>query len=182
MTRFVELRSDGQHFCTSCEMLKSVADFYVKDSGLPQRHTCKSCICTIAKAKRLARGWRKHVRTPEDFAKRHADNLQRLRAWVAAHPERAKERRKAASQRFWERSPERVLARTNLRRARSKHAISEGCENWIVAIYEVAQGLGLTVDHVIPLNGKQVSGLHVPWNMQLLSKSRNSAKRNLMAA
>lgn len=68
-----------------------------------------------------------------------------------------------------------------------KHEIDKlkACPKWLTIdqkqemtkIYENCPK-GYQVDHIIPLKGKRVRGLHVPWNLQYLLKKENNFKSN----
>lgn len=65
---------------------------------------------------------------------------------------------------------------TNKRRA----TILNATPNWVdnselLRIYKNCPK-GMEVDHILPLQGKEVCGMHVPWNLQYLTRSENAKK------
>lgn len=72
------------------------------------------------------------------------------------------------------------------------YALEQATPKWLTkahweemeAIYAQARelsvltGIQMHVDHIIPIRGEKVRGLHVPWNLQVLPASENISKSN----
>lgn len=134
---------------------------------------CKPCYLARGRAWRAANRERARVIAARSMKKARAKDPEKYRA-------KDQERRKSGAK------PARCASKNRevsaRRRAAARTALAQRHRNWLAAIYATAVDLGLEVDHVIPLKGAAVCGLHVPWNMQILSRNRNAAKGNRLAA
>lgn len=82
-------------------------------------------------------------------------------------------------------SSERGLSIKRAKEARRRAAKVNATPTWlskldrlkIKEIY-ISCPKGYEVDHIVPLQGKTVVGLHVPWNLQYLTQSENCKKHN----
>lgn len=85
-------------------------------------------------------------------------------------------------------NPHKITASNSLRRAKTKQRTPKWLgpeEMWLIEqAYELATlrtkmfGFAWHVDHVIPMRGKYVSGLHVPINLQVIPGVENIRKKN----
>lgn len=80
-----------------------------------------------------------------------------------------------------QRNPKAKLACTRKRQAAKQQRTPAWAEVRAMTAFYVACPEGMVVDHVIPLRGKLVSGLHVLENLQYLTKLDNLKKGNSYA-
>ena len=107
---------------------------------------------------------------------------ERTMAWVRKNPDR----KRAMDKAFNEANPSLVRSYKAARRARVIQATPAWLteEHWlqIRSVYAEAErltqetGIAHDVDHIVPLRGKTVCGLHVPWNLRTLPKTANNRR------
>jgi hypothetical protein len=97
-------------------------------------------------------------------------NRERSQKWAK---DTYKERYKADPGKYRE-----LAARRNATKAKATPKwLSEDQKTEMQEFYQHTPD-GFEVDHIIPLRGKKVCGLHVPWNLQYLPISENRKKSN----
>lgn len=107
--------------------------------------------------------------------------------YATLSPEKKRLKVTAANQRD-KLNPEQAKARTSLRRKRHQQAtpswLTKEHKRAIKALYLKAMhlteltGVEYHVDHIVPLSNPTVCGLHVPWNLQVLTAAENIQKAN----
>lgn len=158
--------------CKYCNIDKQINKFVFLKKQNKYRPICKSCVNSKKReyAKKMT------------VEQKEKENLSKLN-WAKKNKEKV------------------ILARNKyknnnhgkikLGRSRAKDKIKQATPKWLtkeqkfamecfytMASIKSAIGEKYEVDHIIPINGKNVCGLNVPWNLETLKASENRKKRN----
>lgn len=179
--------------CSRCGEAKPIAEYYREPLGRDGlRSSCKAC--------ERVRAAKMRASNPEVHKKRVQKSYRKKQA-ALDDAERA--RRKKNAKAYYKNNSEKVIALSTLCKKKNR-PLYTAMENrrralklsatppWLTAIhkaqiqdfYDVAlacttqTGIFHEVDHVVPLQGEKVRGLHVPWNLQILTRTENRSKHN----
>jgi len=178
--------------CTKCSEEKPHNEFPKASSGKGDlyglRSQCKKC---HSQTNLL---WHKnnYVKSKENHDKWLKENSNKVKEyskkWISENTEKHAETNKN-----WKKNN---ASRNSANSSRKRAAQLNATPLWLSAIqlaqiqefYDVASaksvqtGIKYHVDHIHPLQGDGFSGLHVPWNMQILTAKENIAKKNKIPA
>lgn len=156
--------------CNKCKENKHLSEFsknITASDGL--QNWCKLCRSTQAS------NWQKN--NPDK-------NRSKVAKWKKAHPKKNTEQ----SLRYQKKYPEKINAKSAMDKASKsqrtplwltqEHIAQIGAVYLEAKLMSFSTGVKHEVDHIVPLRGQAVSGLHVPWNLQVILKSENASKGN----
>lgn len=151
---------------------------------------CVECLQVEWKgaATKRAAYFREYNLRPEVKEMRHEWYLDHRDVTIARASSRLPEAIRVYRDAWKARNPVSVLADNKARRRKHREATPEWLtpeqRGAIRAIYKSAiqlsrtTGVRYVVDHIYPLRGATVCGLHVPWNLRLLPHAENLEKSN----
>lgn len=163
-----------------------------KHGHVTQRITANGTCCECYRKQCLANyhgpGHAKKLARKRAYAAENCE-VQRARAreWAARNPQRARARekawRKANIEKVRMRSAAAAMRRNAGKRSATPPWLTDEHHTAMQAIYGEALRrssgeVKFHVDHIFPLKGRNFSGLHVPWNLQILEARANSSKSN----
>lgn len=152
--------------CISCNIEKSVNEFYKHAGGLHGVKTkCKPC--HVAQTMQYRKTNVSHEKLKEIARKSYAKNaVVRKAKWTE-----------------WRKNNLAYDAmRQRERRAKQLKAMPSWADRDAIKLMYANRPEGFHVDHIVPLKGKLVSGLHVEYNLQYLPATENLRKRNFHSA
>lgn len=165
--------------CKGCKLLFTLDAFYFNKTKKSWLSECKECNKARSSAwnknnaERYKANCKKHLKLNPDLYK----------AYKSAEYIRNKDVYEASNRKYRQ-SDSGKAVRLASNRLRELAKIS-ATPPWLTKEHKESMKIfyknrpkGFHVDHIVPIKGKNVCGLHVPWNLQYLPAAENIKKRN----
>jgi len=154
--------------CKTCKLEKEDSSYRISKKTKKLLNPCFDC--------------RKNIK--EEYNKTHLEiNNATKDAWKLRNIDKVR-----AAKKKWK---EENIGKVKADRARRKFRIEQATPKWLSsqqieameffylwADLRSKSGVKYHVDHIIPIAGKDVCGLNVPWNLETLKEEENLKKRN----
>ena len=188
--------------CVSCTTEKPIGEFYKrKDSPDGYRNDCKTCRKAVStriyyrdiegqKESRREHYKKRMLADPDYHTKKYWADVELTRAQNREYYQKNREKLIQKTVGYARKN----VARANATKKKYKLAKQRSCPAWVLSSQELCEqrrgfyeeartrtdlsGVAHHVDHIVPLQGENVCGLHVPWNLQVLTASENCSKQN----
>lgn len=161
--------------CTKCSETKPLDAFYKAKTSADGRHgSCKLCF-RVTESKRYFDNRDRAKAVKAKYASANADKMRAYKKeWTQANEDEVR-----MYFRHWrKKNSGKVRAYRAKRRATQIQRTPAWADHAEIARIYAECPKGYHVDHVFPLNGAKVSGLHVAGNLQYLPASTNLTKGN----
>jgi hypothetical protein len=178
-------RSITEKVCSSCNKVKSTKEFALYKTGKDGfASQCKSCNSKYSYEYYRKNKLKKSQYDKTRYAKKREEISKRNRSYYLKGREKA-----LIKQRQWAKNnPHLVRLQSSQKRANKRNAIppwlNKSHKEEIKLMHLLAKSLERQtgnkyhVDHIIPLKHKEMCGLHVPWNLRVITEEENMRKNN----
>lgn len=169
---------------------------------------CKTCVRGLDKSRRESGYFKDHRAKNADSIRAtrsrwKEQNKEKLEASNKRYREENLEKVSSARDKYRRENPEKVLQASRNYQRKNKHkyamyaskrrfAARQAQPSWLspedkkrmelfwglAELKSFVTGVEYEVDHIVPLQGKTVCGLHVPWNLRVIPREENRRKQN----
>jgi hypothetical protein len=161
-------------YCSFCKQTKAITEFYKNKNRKDGYYIhCKQC---------------KQIADKKTYQKHKEQRCSKVKEYKNRNKEKALKAVRVSAAKWRKENKDKNAAKSTRYRASKLQATpswltkehNEQIESfyWLSKLQKELTDDTYHVDHIVPLKGKTVCGLHVPWNLQILKATDNIKKGN----